>query len=62
MRTKPKILQLNGLQVDVFKTKIKIHDVTSDVTDVEAEKIVGYLYKEGFITRRSIVCEILRSE
>ena len=60
--TKPKILQLNGLQVDVFKTKIKIHDVTSDVTDVEAEKIVGYLYKEGFITRRSIVCEILRSE
>ena len=62
MRAKPKIIQLNGLQVDVFKTKIKIHDVTNDVSEVEAEKIVGYLFKEGFITRKSIVCEILRRE
>lgn len=54
-------LKLNGLEIDVFKTKVKIYDKQSDVTDVEAEKIIVYLYNEGFIERRSIVCEIIES-
>ena len=62
MRTKPTILQLNGLQVEVFKTKIKIHDSQSDVSEDEAEKIVEYLYREGFITAKSIVCELIRRD
>ena len=62
MRTKPQIVQLNGLKIEVFKTKIKIHDLHSDVSTVEAEKIVEYLYREGFIEKQSIVCEILRTD
>ena len=62
MRTKPQIVQLNGLKIEVFKTKIKIHDVHSDVSSIEAEKIVEYLYREGFIEKQSIVCEILRTD
>jgi len=61
VRTKPKIVQLNGLHIEVYKTKIKIHDVVNDVSSVEAEKIVSYLYREGFIERKSIICEILRN-
>lgn len=54
-------LKLNGLEIEVFKTKVKIYDKQSDVTDVEAVKIIVYLYNEGFIERRSIVCEIIES-
>ena len=60
MRTKPKIVQLNGLCVEVFKTKVKIHDLANDVNNAEAEKIVLYLYREGFIDKKTIICEILR--
>lgn len=52
-------LKLNGLEIEVFKTKVKIYDKQSDVTDVEAEKIIIYLYNEGFIEKQSIVCEII---
>jgi hypothetical protein len=62
VRTKPQIVQLNGLRIEVFKTKIKIHDLHSDVSTAEAEKIVEYLYREGFIEKQSIVCEILRTD
>lgn len=61
MRTKPTIVQLNGLHIEVFKTKIKIHDVQNDVTTLEAEKIVSYLYREGFIKKQNIICEILQN-
>ena len=54
-------LKLNGLEIEVFKTKVKIYDKQSDVTDIAAEKIIVYLYNEGFIERRSIVCEIIES-
>ena len=62
MRTKPAIVQLNGLEIEVYKTKIKIFDVNNDVSDFEAGKIVSYLYQEGFIKRQSITCEIIRVE
>ena len=62
MRTKPQIVQLNGLKIEVFKTKIKIHDLQNDVSTIEAEKIVEYLYREGFIEKQNIICEILRTE
>ena len=62
VRAKPQIVQLNGLKIEVFKTKIKIHDLHNDVSTIEAEKIVEYLYREGFIEKQSIICEILRTE
>jgi len=62
VRTKPQIVQLNGLRIEVFKTKIKIHDIHNDVSAIEAEKLVEYLYREGFIEKQSIICEILRTE
>jgi hypothetical protein len=62
VRTKPQIVQLNGLKIEVFKTKIKIHDLQNDVSTIEAEKIVEYLYREGFIEKQNIICEILRTE
>lgn len=58
-RRPPTSLKLNGLEIEVFKTKVKIYDKQSDVTDVEAEKIIIYLYNEGFIEKQSIVCEII---
>jgi hypothetical protein len=58
-RRAPTSLKLNGLEIEVFKTKVKIYDKQSDVTDVEAEKIIIYLYNEGFIEKQSIVCEII---
>ena len=59
---KPTTLTLNGLEIEVFKTKIKIHDIHNDVSAIEAEKLVEYLYREGFIEKQSIICEILRTE
>tara|TARA_A100001201_G_scaffold63390_1_gene59961 strand:+ start:2394 stop:2582 length:189 start_codon:yes stop_codon:yes gene_type:complete len=58
-RRPPTSLKLNGLEIEVFKTKVKIYDKQSDVTNLEAEKIIIYLYNEGFIEKQSIVCEII---
>jgi len=52
-------LKLNGLDIEVYKTKVKIFDPSGDVSDGEAEKIMGYLYKEAFIEVTSIICEII---
>ena len=59
MRTRPTRLKLNGLDIDVFKTKVKIFDRSGDVSDIEAEKIMNYLYSEGFVNAKTIVCEII---
>lgn len=50
---------LNGLEIEVFKTKVKIFDSHGDVSDLEAEKIMLYLYHEGFISVQTIMCEII---
>lgn len=52
-------LKLNGLDIEVYKTKVKIFDPAGDVSDEEAEKIMGYLYKEAFVEVTSIICEII---
>ncbi len=56
---KPTELTLNGLKIEVFKTKVKIFDTHGDVSDLEAEKIMLYLYHEGFISVQTIMCEII---
>lgn len=56
---KPTKLKLNGLEIEVFKTKVKIFDAHGDVSDLEAEKIMLYLYHEGFISVQTIMCEII---
>tara|TARA_B100000508_G_C11459452_1_gene278426 strand:- start:2353 stop:2607 length:255 start_codon:yes stop_codon:yes gene_type:complete len=56
---KPTKLKLNGLEIEVFKTKVKIFDSHGDVSDLEAEKIMLYLYNEGFINVQTIMCEII---
>ena len=56
---KPTKLKLNGLEIEVFKTKVKIFDTHGDVSDLEAEKIMLYLYHEGFISVQTIMCEII---
>lgn len=56
---KPTKLKLNGLEIEGFKTKVKIFDAHGDVSDLEAEKIMLYLYHEGFISVQTIMCEII---
>ena len=40
MGAKPTELTLNGLKIEVFKTKVKIFDSHGDVSDLEAEKVI----------------------
>lgn len=60
MPAKGKHLFVNGVDVEVFKTKIKIFYTQEDyVSDSQAEKIIIYLYREGFISKQNITCEII---
>lgn len=60
MPAKGKHLFVNGVDVEVFKTKIKIfYTEEYYVSDSQAEKIVKYLYEEGFISKQSIICELI---
>ena len=59
MGAKPTKFKLNGLEIEVFKTKVKIFDAHGDVSDLEAEKIMLYLCHEGFISVQTIMCEII---
>jgi len=55
-------LVLNGLTIKVTRSKVIILDLFNDVSDEEAEKILWYLYAEGFIKRQSIVCSIVSGD
>ena len=60
MPAKGKSLFVNGVDVEVFKTKIKIFYTEEDyVSDIQAEKIILYLYEEGFILKENITCELI---
>jgi len=57
---KGKSLFVNGVDVEVFKTKIKIfYTEEYYVSDLQAEKIIKYLYQEGFISKQNIICELI---
>ena len=63
-------LILNGLAVEIYydalgdwrKDLVYIYDCKEDLSDAEAEKIIGYLYDEGFIMDRRIEFVIVRGE
>ena len=60
MPAKGKHLFVNGVDVEVFKTKIKIFYTEGDyVSDSQAESIITYLYHEGFISKHNIICELI---
>tara|TARA_Y100000590_G_C15219451_1_gene825669 strand:- start:31 stop:276 length:246 start_codon:yes stop_codon:yes gene_type:complete len=53
-------LTVNGLRVvlDLVKSGVFIDDHFNDVSHEEAEKIVNYLYAEGFIEDEKISLEV----
>lgn len=52
-------LFINGLNVQVTPYRVMIMDELGDVTNEEAKLIVKYLHAEGFITKTTIICEII---
>jgi hypothetical protein len=55
-------LVLNGLTIKVTRSKVVIIDVFDDVSDEEAEKILCYLYTEGFVKNQTVICEVITGE
>jgi hypothetical protein len=49
---------INDLDIGLFDKKIVIYDKFNDVSQEEAEKIVTYLYREGFIITDDVTVEI----
>jgi len=49
---------INDLDIGLFDKKIVIYDRFNDVSQEEAEKIVTYLYREGFIRTDDVTVEI----
>ena len=49
---------INDLDISLFYKKVVIYDKFNDVSQEEAEKIVTYLYREGFITGDDVTVEI----
>ena len=49
---------INDLDISLFDKKIVIYDRFNDVSQEEAEKIVTYLYREGFIRTDDVTVEI----
>ncbi len=63
-------ITINGLKIgivsgwDSFPSvayKVIILDEYGDVTPLEAEKIVCYLYSEGFLQRDDVFLEVVKS-
>ena len=57
-----KTVVLNGLSIQVFKTKVKIFDPLGNLEEKEARTIIHNLYNEGFIEKDEIICEIISEE
>jgi hypothetical protein len=65
-------LEVNGLIVEIYNEKpeenfwgdkrIYIYDCISDLTEVERDMIINYLYEEGFIDDRRTKCDVIRGE
>jgi len=57
----PQII-VNGLIVELLDDKVKIFDVTGDLTKKEAMLIVKYLHAEAFILGDRVVLEIVTND
>lgn len=53
---------VNGLDVDVNKEKVTIHDVLGNLSKEEAVLILKYLHSEGFLDVDHVFLEILTEE
>mgnify|MGYP001219499525 FL=1 len=49
---------INDLDIRLFDKKVVIYDKFNDVSQEEAEKVVTYLYREGFINTDDVTIEI----
>ena len=55
-----KKLQVTGIDIVVYKTKVKIFDPTGELSDDHAVLLLEYLHHEGFLSDNSqINCEII---
>tara|TARA_B100000424_G_C22753356_1_gene406908 strand:- start:220 stop:399 length:180 start_codon:yes stop_codon:yes gene_type:complete len=53
-------LQVNGIDIVVYKTKVKIFDPTGKLSDDHAILLLEYLHFEGFLdSNKQIHCEII---
>ncbi len=53
-------ININGLTIAITPHSVLILDCLDDVSNVEAQKIVSYLYSEGFIDREDFPYQIVR--
>ena len=49
---------INDLDIRLFDKKVVIYDKFNDVSQEAAEKVVTYLYREGFINTDDVTIEI----
>ena len=55
-----KQIVVNGLDVDVLENRVKIYDVTGDLSKPEAILIIKYLHTEGFLKNQDqVILEII---
>jgi hypothetical protein len=55
-----KKLQVNGIDIVVYKTKVKIFDPKAELSDDHAILLLEYLHFEGFLDSNAhINCEII---
>ena len=55
-----KKLQVNGIDIVVYKTKVKIFDPKGELSDDHAILLLEYLHFEGFLDANAqINCEII---
>ena len=52
-------ITINGSVVEILIDRVKIYDVTGDLTKKEALQILKYLHTEAFISGEKIVLEIV---
>jgi|TARA_R110000824_G_scaffold1118_1_gene6069 hypothetical protein len=56
-------LKISGIEVLVYKTRVKIFDCHGDLSDDHAILILEYLHDEGFLDdNANISCEIITED
>lgn len=56
-------LKISGIDVLVYKSRVKIFDPEGDISDDHAILILEYLYDEGFLKNDAhINCEIITED
>lgn len=56
-------LKICGIDISVYKTRVKIFDRDGDLSDDQAILILEYLHDEGFLdSNANISCEIISED